>query len=364
MVDAVSGINYFITHYIALRKWNKPLKGFYMKKLIFVFSLLLTSLSINASTLIEHKQVLNERSCFSWVFSDYDSWRNQMKKKYERKAKSEDIVNKKLTWFDSMFGKEKYEAYKRNLDCSTFEYEVNSHLVKGYVIKPKLAEKDLPVLVYNRGGNGNYGSVVFGSMMHNLFPIANEGFIIIGSQYRGTHTKSDNLDEFGGRDIKDVTTLLNFIPSINGADANRIGMFGASRGGMQTHLAVKGATNIKAIATIAGSTDLTKGLTYRPAMEKVYKNRIPNYQENKQSELAKRSVLKWVDQLPLDIPILLLHGTDDKRVSVKHSEDFALALSKNNIPHKLVLYPNDDHGLRKNKEAANLELVRWFQKYL
>ena len=335
-----------------------------MKKYLLLASLLLSSFSSLASNLLNHEQVKNQRSCFSWVFSDYDSWRNQMKKKYEKRAKTEEAVNKKLAWFDSMFGKEQYELYKSTLDCSTFEYQVDSHMVKGYVIKPKSADKKLPVLIYNRGGNGNFGGVVFGSMMRNLFPIAKEGFVIIGSQYRGTHTKSDTFDEFGGKDVKDVTALLNFIPSINGADSNRVGMYGASRGGMQTHLAVKSSSNIKAIATIAGNTDLTKGLTYRPAMEKVYKKRIPDYLENKQQELDKRSVLKWADKLPRNVPILLLHGTDDKRVSVKHSEDFAAELAKYNIPHKLVLYPNDNHGLVNNKEAAEKELVSWFQQYL
>ena len=255
-----------------------------MKKHLLILSLIIISLPSKASNLIVHEQVKNEQSCFSRGFSDYDLWRGKMKKKYERKASSEEVLNKKIAWFDSMFGKEKYEQFKLSLDCSTFEYEVDSLMVKGYIIKPKIAEKKLPVLIHNRGGNGNFGSVVFGSMMHNLFPIAKEGFVIIGSQYRGVQTRSDTLDEFGGKDVKDVTALIGLIPSIKGADANRIGMYGARRGGMQTHLAVKQTNKIKAIATIAGNTDLSKGLTYRPAMEKVYKKRIPNYLENKKTE--------------------------------------------------------------------------------
>lgn len=335
-----------------------------MKRYLALAPLLFVSFLATASNLINHEQIKNERNCFSWVFADYESWRNQMKMNYQKRAKSKEEINKKLARFDSVFGQDKYDRYKSSLDCSTFEYEVDSHMVKGYVITPKVTDKKLPVLIYNRGGNGNYGGVVFGSMMHNLFPIAQEGFVIIGSQYRGTHTNSDTLDEFGGKDVRDVTALLNYIPSIKGADANRVGMFGGSRGGMQTHLAVKNTSHIKAIATIAGNTDLAKGLTYRPAMEKVYRNRIPGYLENKQQELDKRSVIKWADKLSPNVPILLLHGTDDKRVSVKHSEDFSAELAKYNIPHKLVLYANDNHGLAKNKEAANQELVRWFQRYL
>lgn len=69
-------------------------------------------------------------------------------------------------------------------------------------------------------------------------------------------------------------------------------------------------------------------------------------------------MLEWVD-CPFFIEL-----SNDKRVSVNHSIDLADALSKHNIPHKLVLYPDDDHGLRKNKEKANIELVNWFREYL
>jgi len=336
-----------------------------VNKYLLIISLVISSFSTQASNLINDERIKEQKNCFTWIFTDYDSWRNGMKKKYEKRIKSNKKLKQALTRFDSRFGQEKFDFYQRNLSCTTFKYLVDGNTVNGYVIKPKITKENLPVLIYNRGGNGNFGSVVFGSMMHNLFPIANEGFVIIGSQYRGTFTKkSAAQDEFGGSDVNDVTALLDYIPSIEGADVQRIGMFGASRGGMQTHLAVKKVKNIKAIATIAGNSDLFKGLTYRPEMEKVFKHRIPDYEKNKIAELAKRSVLKWVSDLSPNMPILMLHGTNDKRVSVNHSIDLAEALAKHNIPHKLVLYPEDNHGLVKNKEKANKELVSWFREYL
>ncbi len=336
-----------------------------MNKFLLIIYLVVSSFSIQASNLINDKRVTDQKSCFTWIFTDYASWRNGMEKKFKRKIKSDEKFKQALTRFDSRFGKEKFDFYQSNLICSTFNYLVDGNTVKGYVIKPKVSKGKLPVLIYNRGGNGNFGGVVFGSMMHNLFPIANEGFVIIGSQYRGTFTKNSSVhDEFGGNDVNDVTALLDFIPSIEGADEQRIGMYGASRGGMQTHLAVKKVKNIKAIATIAGNSDLLKGLTYRPEMEKVFKHRIPDYEKNKVAELEKRSVLNWTTDLSPNVPILLLHGTNDKRVSVNHSIDLAASLKKNNIPHKLVLYPDDNHGLMQNKEKANKELVSWFREYL
>ena len=336
-----------------------------MKKYLLITAFALTSFTGYASNIIKDDRIEDQQSCFTSIFENYNSWRGFIETKYKKRIKSEEKLLKKLAWFDSMFGKEKFNYYQNNLSCSTFKYFVDGIPVSGFAIKPKTSTDKLPVLIYNRGGNGNYGSVVFGSMMHNLFPIANEGFIIIGSQYRGTFNKmAANFDEFGGDDVHDVTALLDFVANIEGADIHRIGMYGASRGGMQTHLAVKEVKGIKAIATIAGNSDLLKGLEYRPKMENVYKKRIPNYDKNKMSELEKRSVLSWVDELSPNIPILLLHGENDKRVSVKHSIHLASALTEHKIPHKLVIYPEDDHGLRKHRESANKELVTWFKTNL
>ncbi len=134
---------------------------------------------------------------------------------------------------------------------------------------------------------------------------------------------------------------------------------------MQTHLAMQHTNKVKAIATIAGATDLVKELTFRPNMENnVYVRRIPNYKENKQAELKARSVMNWVDKLSRKVPILLIHGSDDKRVSVENSIQFAKALDKHHIPHKLVVYEGDNHFLMNHKEQLESELVNWFNTYL
>lgn len=322
------------------------------------------SLSTKASNFIENNRIVSERDCFSNVLAEYDSWRTFMQSKFEKRAKSLVEVEKRLVNFDATFGKEKFDQFKSKLGCSTFIYTVDSIPVEGFVIKPKTSGKKLPVLVYNRGGNGRSGSVLFGPKMHFLFPIASEGFVVVGSQYRGSMTKADNLDEFGGKDVNDVLTLIEHIPLIKDADPNRVGMYGASRGGMQTHLAMKQAKNIKAIATIAGATDLSLGLTIRPIMERVYKHRIPNYEDNKVAELEKRSVVNWVNELSPAVPILLMHGTADEKVSVKHSVLLAEELSKHNIPHELALYQGDNHGLWKHKQDSEQKLVEWFKQHL
>ncbi|NQZ11677.1 MAG: S9 family peptidase [Algicola sp.] len=335
-----------------------------MRKITYIL-LLLLSFQASSNQLIQSESVSKSKNCFRGPFADYSSWVGFMSTKFKRRFKSDEKVQTEITRFKSTFNEKDFNTYKANLACNMFTYKVNGHPVRGYVIKPKGTDKKVPVLIYNRGGNGNFGAVVFGSMMNSLFPIADKGFAIIGTQYRGTFNSKATLeDEFGGRDVEDVTALLDIIGHIKGIEQNKIGMFGASRGGMQTFLALKQSDSIKAVATIAGMSNLLKGLEYRPEMEHVYIHRIPNYLKNKEKELASRSVLSWVDKLSKDVPILLIHGTNDKMVSVKHSIALAKALKEHKINHKIVLYEKDDHDLTTNQKKAHNEIVNWFNKHL
>ena len=92
--------------------------------------------------------------------------------------------------------------------------------------------------------------------------------------------------------------------------------------------------------------------------------RVPNFKENRAIELEKRSVIKWIDKLPKQAPILLLHGDKDKRVNVKQSVQLAAALKNENHPHKLVVYPGGNHGLKRESKKVNQEVATWFKKYL
>jgi dipeptidyl aminopeptidase/acylaminoacyl peptidase len=51
---------------------------------------------------------------------------------------------------------------------------------------------------------------------------------------------------------------------------------------------------------------------------------IPNYADNKDTELEKRSAIKWADKFAKNVPILMLHGNSDWRVKPEQSLKLAL----------------------------------------
>lgn len=305
-------------------------------------------------------------SCFRKPFSTYEEWLTMIRTGSSKRFAQQAEIQKSVSNFKERFPESLYEQYKQTISCETFLYKSDAGLVEGFLIRPKSHKEKLPVIIYNRGGNGNYGRVNMARMFATLFPLAKNNFIVIGSQYRGSNFKGDPLfnDEFGGKDVHDVVNLANLIPKIERGDHERVGMFGSSRGAMQSYLSIKEGVKVKALVTIAGNADLMRGLEFRPEMETVYKNRIPNYFDNKSAELRSRSALSWIDKLSVDFPILLIHGEKDVKVEAFQSIEMAKKLEELKIPHKLVIYPDDNHDLTINHGIALQEVNNWFKKYL
>ena len=127
-----------------------------------------------------------------------------------------------------------FKSSYKYLDSLTFynlTYKSFDNLkIKGFLIRPQ-AKGNYPVLIFNRGGNADYGTIRFPFLIDFLAKIAKKGYVIIGSQLRG-NSVSDGQDEFGGRDVNDVLSLMlpkvrinhleEVIPSMNDIFIERV----------------------------------------------------------------------------------------------------------------------------------------------
>ncbi|MEQ8469823.1 MAG: prolyl oligopeptidase family serine peptidase [Marinoscillum sp.] len=265
-------------------------------------------------------------------------------------------VDGKIVWNKS-FG------YMDSIEIHHITYLSDGLKVKGLLVKPK-EEGTYPCVIYNRGGNRDFGALTIGSAAYLLAPLSNEGYIVIASQYRG-NAGGDGQEEFGGKDVNDVTILPAVLQEIDGADTDKIGIYGWSRGGMMTYRALTETDQIKAAAVGGAPSDIFGNIEDRPEMEtKVIAELVPNYEQNKEEELNKRSAIKWVDQFPKDVPILMMHGTSDWRVKPEQSLQMALEFEKYRVPYRLIMFEGGDHGLSEHRDEVFDQVVAWFDKYL
>ena len=285
------------------------------------------------------------------------------------------IEKQKIDWEEYEGLYENYDEKKfsekfhflENVDMYEITYLSDGLKIQSFAAVPKKEGKH-PVIIYNRGGNRDFGALQLFKgkakypVAYYFSKMANEGYVVIGCNYRGCG-ESEGNDEFGGKDVNDVLNLIEVVKELPEADETKIGMYGWSRGGMMTYLTLSRTNQIK--AAIVGGAPTDKTIIDRPNMEtNVYAELIPNYWETKEEELKKRSALYFADQFPKDVPLLILHGNSDWRVKSSHSLKLAMELDKHRVPYRLIIFEGGDHGLKEFREEVDYEVMNWFKRYL
>jgi len=321
-----------------------------------------TALASAPPSLSESDRIRNVESCYRGMFSDVES--------YVKHIESLDSPDPEGSIEAAI---ERYSYWKNNIDCHWYDYTVDGLTVKGFVARPLNADPDTkehPVVIFNRGGNADTGGIPNRYLFGKVFPYVVEGYVIVGSQYRGAELNGqrspDRLeDEFGGTDVNDVLALVPIIEDFDFADSDRIGLWGLSRGAMMSFIAARQSDRFSALLAEYGPTDLELGLQNRPGMARVFDTWIPEFgTEHQQQALRDRSVVHWADELPDSLPILLLYGEQDRRVDVEHAHKLAGELERLDHPYKLVLYPEGRHGLRRQWRETKAEFVQFFGEHL
>ena len=197
---------------------------------VFVLSAGMAQAATPATTTPFQPLMTNSKDCFSGQFSSYDGFVSMLKRKYPNNPNMGSMIHKSMP-------RAVFEQFQQQLHCEQFVYDVDGVKAVGYLILPKAAPaKSLPVLVYNRGGNGKTGSLVFMNVMSQLMPLAAQGYVVFASNYRGEHNQLNlppeqiGQDEFGGAEVADVLAFKPMLTKVPAANPEHVAMMGHSRG--------------------------------------------------------------------------------------------------------------------------------------
>ena len=255
--------------------------------------------------------------------------------------------------------KQNRHAHLKDLDVFDASYlSSDGTLIKGFVIRPTDTLKKYPVILFNRGGNGAYGMVTEQYIVNFLSRIAAKGFIVAGSQLRGSEG-SQGIDEFGGKSIGDVRTFLDLVKALPYADSSRIAQIGWSRGAITNFLLLKEMPNINPTITIGGQSNILD--TNRKIMFEVYRNRVPGYAADSVAASHAISPLYQLDSINKHSRLLFVHGTADEKVSVSHGRTMHRAALEKGLLSELWEYEGGDHSLRRYFHALAARISEWLR---
>lgn len=247
--------------------------------------------------------------------------------------------------------------YLYDLNLYDITYESDGMVVNGALLEPKRMGK-YPAIIFNRGGNRGYATMSAERLVStSLAELASHGYVVIASNYRKN-------DEYGGKDVNDVLHLIETLKEVEKADIDRIGMYGWSRGGIMTYLALTKTDKIRTAVIGSTPSNLFDVVSERPMVEeKVLSIYIPDYWKNRDEELKKRSVVYWAADLNKETSILILCGTNDRRVNPKQADSIAEKLDELNRDFELKKFDTDHSFLSKQKELKAL-LKKWYDERL
>lgn len=252
-----------------------------------------------------------------------------------------------------------YEALQ-GVEVLDIAYESDGLRVTGLAALPSRLGAAHPVIVYNRGGSREYGKLTLLNVLRSMVPFAQAGYLVFASNYRG-NAGSEGREEFGGADLADVLNLLTLARAHPAFDGRNAFMIGHSRGGMMTTMAIRAGASVRAAISIAGIADARNLLKSENLRERVFKPLVPGFSEAPEPVLQARSSLLWPEAIC--VPLLLLHGDQDKDVDVSESIALHAAIERAGGVAELEVYAGGSHALLRHWPQVLERMHGWLDRH-
>ncbi len=227
----------------------------------------------------------------------------------------------------------------------------------------------VPLIVQLHGGpHAQYGAAFF----HEFQILAARGYAVFfcnphGGTGRGDAFAKALLRNWGDGAIGDVLAGVDAVLARGGLDAARLGITGGSYGGYLTNWITSHTTRFRAAVTqrsycnplgyfgvddIGAITDVAELGGYPWEIADRY--------------LALAPLLHVAN---VTTPTLIEHQAEDYRCPLSQAEQWYAALKRRGVPTKLLIYPNESHGMsRTGRPRHRIERFEhnaaWFEEWL
>ena len=225
----------------------------------------------------------------------------------------------------------------------------------GILFRPPTGESALPAVVVLHGWAE--ASVPGAPRVERLARrLAESGYVALALSMRGW-PQSEGKDDCGSEQPDDIAKAVDWLASLPGVNADRIGAVGLSQGGQVALLAAARTNRIRAVVAYYPVTDIREwqNTTDNQAIRKFY---VPFVCGSGTS----RSPISVAQKI--DAAVLLIHGDRDRRVPTEQSVMMQRALQKANRTVDLQLISGAAHGFDPQNEQAWASTTKFLATYL
>jgi dipeptidyl aminopeptidase/acylaminoacyl peptidase len=223
------------------------------------------------------------------------------------------------------------------------------------------------VLEGHGGPEGNWASGWQGAWADWGQMLATHGYVVLLPDPRGSDGQRDDFAravrfDWGGGDYQDDLDGIASLVAQKYTDPARVGIGGWSYGGFMSAWAVTHGDTFKTAVIGAAPTDISvMGLaTDTPDFVTGYYGNVPDGL----AKMDASSSMRMVDKV--HVPVLVLHGQDDRRVPVSLGIGFYRGVRLLGKPAELVTYPREPHWTYEYEHQLDIQhrVLDWYDKHL
>jgi dipeptidyl aminopeptidase/acylaminoacyl peptidase len=246
--------------------------------------------------------------------------------------------------------------------------------IQGVLFNPLNYEdgKKYPLIVHIHGGPEHSTSNGWQTAYNRWGQIAAaNGFFVFMPNYRASSSRGvdftmKGFGDLAGGEFNDVIDGIDYLIAEGLVDKEKVGIGGGSYGGYFSAWAATRFTDrfAAAVVFVGISDQVSKRLTTDIPYEDYFVHWGIWTHEN-EDLVWERSPARYVKDSKT--PTLVLGGKEDTRVHHSQSLELYRGLKVHgDAPVRLVRYPGEGHGNRKNTSRLdyNLRTMRWFEYYL
>jgi len=169
-----------------------------------------------------------------------------------------------------------------------------------------------------------------------------EGYIVLSVNYRGgtgyglDYREADNFGPSGGSELNDVVGAITYLRGRQDVDSHRLGIWGASYGGLMTALGLARASD--ALAAGVDYAGIYNWSTFLSSVGEPIDGGDANRRAVESSPIA--TIDQWHS------PVLLVQADDDRDVPHQTTE-LIEDLRSHNIDHDVIMIPNEIHEMAR-----------------
>ena len=241
------------------------------------------------------------------------------------------------------------------------------------ILPPNFDEsKKYPAVLYCQGGPQQAVSQ-FWSYRWNFAVMASHGYVIIAPNRRGlpgfgTEWNAQISGDYGGQNMRDYLSAVDYMKEKPYIDGEHIGAAGASYGGFSVYW-LAGNHDKRFACLIAHAGIFNTESQYLETEEMWFANwDLGGPFWDKSNAVAQRSFAnsphKFVDKW--DTPILITHGEYDFRILASQGMMAFNAARLRGVPAEMLIFPDENHWILKPQNAVLWQRVffRWLDHWL